>query len=486
MPRPPVRDIWPLSDKRLQQRDGDFDQRIQRVLDQIEAHGPHGGGGGSWATVTVAAYDSHEKAKDEADFVCTGVNDEVTLALAREEMKDRCTLPGGTVTTGKLGLYQGTFLLKAPFTNSNGFTLTPMRIQGMGIGTVIKADVGFPGGTSLIQLLCLFSGSSFWAEISDLRIDGANLAEACLQFAGEFQPNPSGHRFLAHDLYVGQPTLYGIRTSAGTAPASRIERCEVFGAAASNAIGIYADGVNPNYVANCYIRMGNGSNSVGILGRGRFINNIVENADFGISPNHSGTGNPEANQDPDQVISNYIIGGDVGIRADCNSGVIADNIIVNTGEHCIYVGGTRNVISNNRLRDSGSDGTFPGIQVDGDENLIIGNKIRNMTGHGIRLTSFATDNRVWWNDVRNNTGGTYSNVNASNSIIDDITVAPGGDNGPHIIQEEGVPVAQRSNLNFTGAGVVVTDDAVNDQTDVTIAGGGGTHDDVLHYARINA
>jgi hypothetical protein len=45
--------------------------------------------------------------------------------------------------------------------------------------------------------------------------------------------------------------------------------------------------------------------------------------------------------------------------------------------------------------------------------------------------------------------------------------------GGHVIQDEGTNRTQRSNLNFVGAGVTVTDDAANDATKVTIDGGGG-------------
>jgi len=45
--------------------------------------------------------------------------------------------------------------------------------------------------------------------------------------------------------------------------------------------------------------------------------------------------------------------------------------------------------------------------------------------------------------------------------------------GGHTIQDEGSPLVQRTNLNFKGAGVVASD-GIEDTTDVTIAGGGGT------------
>lgn len=47
----------------------------------------------------------------------------------------------------------------------------------------------------------------------------------------------------------------------------------------------------------------------------------------------------------------------------------------------------------------------------------------------------------------------------------------------HLIEDEGVAVAQRSALNFVGAGVTVTDGGT--ETIVTIPGGGGSLDDII-------
>lgn len=47
--------------------------------------------------------------------------------------------------------------------------------------------------------------------------------------------------------------------------------------------------------------------------------------------------------------------------------------------------------------------------------------------------------------------------------------------GGHTIQDEGTPLTSRSNLNFVGAGVTVTDGGAGpDSTIVTIGGGAGT------------
>jgi hypothetical protein len=49
--------------------------------------------------------------------------------------------------------------------------------------------------------------------------------------------------------------------------------------------------------------------------------------------------------------------------------------------------------------------------------------------------------------------------------------------GGHKIQDEGSAVTQRTNLNFIGAAVAVTDDPVNDATDVTVTASGGAAPD---------
>jgi hypothetical protein len=51
--------------------------------------------------------------------------------------------------------------------------------------------------------------------------------------------------------------------------------------------------------------------------------------------------------------------------------------------------------------------------------------------------------------------------------------AGGTGGGGHTIEDEGTPLTQRTNLNFVGASVAVTDDLANDATVVTISASGG-------------
>lgn len=70
----------------------------------------------------------------------------------------------------------------------------------------------------------------------------------------------------------------------------------------------------------------------------------------------------------------------------------------------------------------------------------------------------------------NITGGTLT----ANPGTQDYTITvTGGTGGGHVIKDEGVALTQRTNLNFVGAGVTVTDDVGNDASVVTIASTGG-------------
>ena len=63
-----------------------------------------------------------------------------------------------------------------------------------------------------------------------------------------------------------------------------------------------------------------------------------------------------------------------------------------------------------------------------------------------------------------------SNVSIRNGRI---YVESSGTGGGHVIQDEGSDMTQRTNLNFVGAGVSVSDDLANDRTTITIPGASG-------------
>lgn len=64
----------------------------------------------------------------------------------------------------------------------------------------------------------------------------------------------------------------------------------------------------------------------------------------------------------------------------------------------------------------------------------------------------------------------FDQNSAGTLLIDGEPYVPGGPDGvPHTMQDEGVDLAARGNLNFVGTGVAATDDSGNDATIVTIS-----------------
>jgi len=67
-----------------------------------------------------------------------------------------------------------------------------------------------------------------------------------------------------------------------------------------------------------------------------------------------------------------------------------------------------------------------------------------------------------------------------------VTLEAGGSTGGgHTIQDEGTPLTQRTNLNFVGAGVTVTDDSGNNATVVTISTSAGAGYQAVTSGSIN-
>ena len=67
---------------------------------------------------------------------------------------------------------------------------------------------------------------------------------------------------------------------------------------------------------------------------------------------------------------------------------------------------------------------------------------------------------------------------AGGTLLSDQASIDSNVGGAHTIQDESLDLTKRSNLNFTGAGVVCTDDSGNNQTDCTITAGGSGYNTV--------
>lgn len=66
-----------------------------------------------------------------------------------------------------------------------------------------------------------------------------------------------------------------------------------------------------------------------------------------------------------------------------------------------------------------------------------------------------------------------SNITVTKDAFGAYVITGSASGGGHTIQDEGTPLTQRTNLNFVGAGVTVTDDSGNDATIITISTSAG-------------
>lgn len=151
------------------------------------------------------------------------------------------------------------------------------------------------------------------------------------------------------------------------------------------------------------------------------------------------------------------------------------------------------------------DAAISGISSSGINVLANGQvSLTNLTGphavttvtHGIGVPPLPQNINVtlYRSNQQTNTGVQVAIGNITSTTFDIITsttgtddlvaswvVYSGGGGGTpategHTVQDNGTPVAQQPNLNFTGPGVTVTNDGLNNRTTIDISGGGGTDD----------
>jgi hypothetical protein len=103
------------------------------------------------------------------------------------------------------------------------------------------------------------------------------------------------------------------------------------------------------------------------------------------------------------------------------------------------------------------------VQLDGTGKLpaVDGSALINLPG-GDNAAAITVDTTTF----NNNLSGTDTTVQAALETLDDLVIGAGS--GGHTIQDEGTSLSQRTNLDFVGAAVTVTDDAGNDKTIITI------------------
>ncbi|RLJ01551.1 MAG: hypothetical protein DRP08_05375 [Candidatus Aenigmatarchaeota archaeon] len=289
--------------------------------------------GGRTATLVVAASDSSEKVKAQADYVCDGVDDQVEIQAAID------ALPTGGTLGGTVQLLEGTFVISAPIK-----LRTYMRLQGMhqGATTIKLADNANCNGLEYI---------------SD--VGGIMITIARMTLAGNKDNNVSGkgiyinttsgavlRDFHLDEVFVSSWAEEGIYTNNSTGFKLTRSWIEFNGGA-----GIKIDGSTQGFITNCVIH-GN-LHGIWLLNHsgGKYIGNLISgNKKYGIysqsgirelymgnsilgnsaDPTHTSSGILLSGSDYSIIIGNLFDGQDnerwgVQIYSSTDGAVVMDN-----------------------------------------------------------------------------------------------------------------------------------------------------------------
>lgn len=98
---------------------------------------PLPGGGGGAPTIVIAASDASDFSKSKADFICTGVNDEIIIQRALD------SIDTGTGLGGRVLLTEGTFHCVYGVIRLADLTAqSPIHLQGVGKATLLSFESG--------------------------------------------------------------------------------------------------------------------------------------------------------------------------------------------------------------------------------------------------------------------------------------------------------------------------------------------------------
>jgi len=312
------------------------------------------------ATVVVAAADSSQQAKQQANLVCDGNADQQEINTAIQSLP----ASGGTVL-----LMEGNYEIRKVTDTLGGIIIDHNKVTLAGQGSSTKLKLAANQNTNVLRIIGSGIGH---ITIRDLWID-ANRAE---NSEGRGDPNVSHARFefcgiKAFYTFPGGPT--GERNHNIT-----IQNCWVLN---SQRLGIMLEGANMKVINNT---IGNaGSDAVEILtGPGEIRGNYFEIT----GQTHVAVGSDRGDS---IIMANNIVhvkaGGklDIGFRSWANSlrHVIADNILtVDPGGHCALamdIRGTGATVTGNSIHTASTEPTMR-LKIAGGAILLTGNLLENL------------------------------------------------------------------------------------------------------------
>lgn len=499
-----------------------YQPRIQELLERIpevaqgDAHGPiaqmveelyrrdrqledwlkNFGGGREYATVVVAAADTHRAGKSKANFVCDGSGDQAAFNLAIDSLP---TVAG--VKMGRIVALEGTYIFSGPVIWSSA-TLAYVDFVGMapsaagntsssalGFGTIIVPDSSFPAGSALF--------------------DAVNAT------AGFY------NQFSVESLVIGYPLNGAVSNVVAARALSVISQCALFGGAGSGrgAIDIYSA---PHIITDSVVTAGSGNPAV-YSSAGASINTILSVKDSLLT---TAGGAPVVSLSavgPPSIVNSTLTQADtaqptvsITLAAAGTGGVIQGNTFRGAAKNYIVLtafagaqwqglnltGNTLGVpeessclqhaalltdladssVIGNRFAglSSSSSGTYDQLFLESagqgcDRNVIIGNSFEGTaTGrnqaYNVRVDDAASGgNIIHSNHLGGGTLGTVSDAGTST-----VTTIPASTVPPTITvrKNTGADIGTRRRLNFiegTNVTITASDDSGSDEIDVTLA-----------------
>jgi hypothetical protein len=372
-----------------------------------------GGGGKEYATVYVAASDSHPDAIATADLVCDGIDDGVTI--------DDAAATAAAFGGGRVILAEGTYRFGPP-TYTHVTPRDGVVLQGQGPGTVLQFaedNVGFFafGFVSDVRFSVRdiqFSAGGFNNGHEYLYVNGSNNDVEVLDCVfSDMVASDTGVYYSAGSS-DGRCLVAGCRFLARAAAAS----ATTISGNDTTVRGCYCEGDvrGPAVVVDCVVR-----NNAFILG-GLYVNgNIVE-------------GGGAIRTDGDSIVANNVVIGPAGQPGIAvRRGAVVGNVVASGGNEGIWVFTSSGEIGDilvaaNLVHQCGqaADNTYAGIRI-GDAGFsatnrcsVQGNTVRHGGGavqhrYGIRVEN-GTDNFITNNDLKDS-GRTASFSDAATGTV---------------------------------------------------------------------
>jgi len=388
------------------------------------------------ATRVVAASNSSDLGKKQADYVCDGTDDEVQIQMAID------ALPA---EGGKVLLLEGLYIIGTGITLPDNTTF-----EGQGFGTVIKIKDGHNDSINMVGNVDYDNGNT-QIVIRNLRLDGNRLNNATTYQRGVFLLRVTYsivNQVLVENFWDIGIAFWAPGNYYNIVTENIVRNCYNKGTKGN----IYLDGFSNGVCSNNVIYDNNGTGATSALlvncGGNRVTitgNTLYNSADMGIAVyasidlNISGNVIWDCGGDAIRLeygmqnctISNNVIndclGGGIHLFSNtCKENVISGNAIT-YHRHGIYLDNAdHNTIIGNRIGDANAsnyDGIF---LVDSEYNLIEANSIRklyhNVQRYGINISDAGcVGNIVRGNDLRDsgvtanfNDAGTLTHVEGNN------------------------------------------------------------------------